>query len=82
MNLLVLFGQRKCNYEGEYAPEVLDAQVDFHYSDYPDHFDKVEQDAIKSGDFEGVCRVLIKVNSKEINGLFATKTIEGEVKAI
>ena len=40
MILKTLWIQRKCNYEGQIAPECLCCISEYNYSDYPEWFDK------------------------------------------
>lgn len=38
MTVFILFGQRKCDYEGQYAPEVLDVCDEFTRSENPQEY--------------------------------------------
>lgn len=45
MKLHVIFGQRVCSYEGEYAPEVLDCWDGYTVDENPEGFDQAVQKA-------------------------------------
>ena len=65
MKLIAVFGQRKCQYPGQYAPELIAAATESEYADYPDYIDGNIREADKSGQFTAI-------SSFEIEGDTAT----------
>ena len=84
MKLLCLFGQRKCRYEGEYAPELLNAVDEFTMDVNPDYIRDAHIKADESGDFSAVALVIVDLGSEgmraiedRLNGVFTVKgTVE------
>lgn len=54
MNLIVLFGQRKCEYDGEYAPETLEIVCDAVMDTNPDWIHDKKAEYIETGEFDAV----------------------------
>lgn len=82
MIIKILFGHRKENYEGEYAPEVLEAIDEYGNDEYPQWF--IEQyDKYKQDESFNVLKVVdIEVKDSDImNALYPkADVINGEVK--
>jgi hypothetical protein len=82
MNILVLFGQRRERYEGEYAPEVMLAWDEATVEENPDGFDKAVDDARReAGDDMASTRIVrVTVDGDRIRRLLVgTPTVAGEV---
>ena len=54
MILYVLFAQRKCRYEGEYAPETLEICDEFTMDENPEWMENKIRDVKESGLYSGV----------------------------
>ena len=66
MELYILMAQRKCAYEGQYAPEALSCMSGPEYDDNPDYLQNERYSNIETGEFEAVKIVTIIVDSFEI----------------
>ena len=66
MELLVLIGQRKERYEGEYALEALAVIDDVGDNDNPDYMHKQFQEQHTTGDFDALAVVRLEVSEKAI----------------
>lgn len=51
-SVYILFGQRTCRYEGEYAPEVIAAADEFCHEDNPDYLNGEKEKADKTKEFD------------------------------
>ena len=51
MLIFVLFGQRKCSYEGQYAPEALSCIDEIGYGDNPDYLTSEQERYELTGEF-------------------------------
>ena len=83
MILKTLWIQRKCSYEGEFAPECLVAVDEYCYDDNPDWFDnKVEKELeINKSDTESYKIIDIVVEQDQIAKLLSKNAvIKGEIK--
>jgi len=79
MKLHIIFGQRKCRYTGEYAPEALDIADEYTMEENPDWLYNKMEDHRKGGSFESVRIIIVKVGDDKIDKAFATPEIDGEV---
>ena len=61
MDLLVLVGQRKERYSGEYSPEALAVIDSVGDDENPDYMAEQEEGARKSGDFTAIAVLRIRV---------------------
>lgn len=66
MKIFVLMGQRKCRFDGEYAPEALACMDEFGDSENPDYLEGERLAAENSGDFDRLSVVTLNVNSDSI----------------
>lgn len=82
MILKTLWIQRKCSYEGEYAPECLVAVDEYCYDDNPDWFDHkvVGELEVNKGDIESHKIIDIVVEQDHIAKLLNDNpVIKGEI---
>lgn len=73
MKIHVLFAQRKCTYEGEYAPEVLDAMDEHSFEENPKYLEEKLDESVNSGDFEAVKVIEIDVCGESISQILTPK---------
>jgi len=66
MKLFVLFGQRKCNYPGEYALEALACMDENGHSDNPDYLYAEQAKYEQSSEFDRLSVVELSVSEKDI----------------
>lgn len=64
MKLYVLFAQRKCSYEGEFAPEALAVADEFSYDDNPDYLAGELANARQDAEFVGAEIIEVNLGSK------------------
>ena len=67
MKIYVIFAQRKCRYEGEYAPEALDIISEFGMDENPDYLENKRGEYIRSNEFVSVAIIPISVSDKDID---------------
>lgn len=67
MNIFVLFGQRKCSYEGEYAVEALDCADENLHSENPSHLEGMLAKYEKSQEFDRLKILTLAVSESEIH---------------
>jgi hypothetical protein len=73
MIIVCLFGQRKENYSGEYAPELLAAIDGYGNDDNPDYLNDEEKKyraEMEKGTFTSIKRIEIEVNDAEFDRIF------------
>lgn len=82
MTILVLFGQRKEQYPGQYAPEVIAAVSEFNNEDNPDYMISEKARSDNEGEFESTEVIQIEVDTNTIMSRLRPHTakIEGEIK--
>ncbi len=66
MNLYVLFGQRKCDYPGQYALEALACMDENSQSDNPDYLHAEQEKYEQSGEFDRLSIVELSVSEKDV----------------
>lgn len=76
MKLLVIVGQRKERYPGEYAPEALDVIDEVGNDENPDYIIEKKKAAEDSGDFEAVVVLAIALDGSRVMELLRPKTVE------
>lgn len=81
MDILILIGQRKCAYEGQYAPEILAAIDDIGDGDNPDYMCMEKRAAVASREFDALTIVKVRVSGAAVTEALypAQKAIEGVV---
>ena len=70
MEIICLFAQRKCRYDGEYAPELLAAIDEYGDDDNPEFIDEAKEKADKDNSFVFSKIMTITVPDKEFNDIF------------
>jgi hypothetical protein len=81
MILNILFGQRKCRYSGEFAPEALEVADEFTMEENPEWIKNLKDRKKESGVFESIEILVVRVDDKAIDKcLFPDQVIvNGEV---
>ncbi|HCE7248302.1 TPA: hypothetical protein NHR53_006204 [Pseudomonas aeruginosa] len=69
MNLYVLFGQRKCDYPGQYALEALACMDENGQSDNPDYLHAEQAKYEQSGEFDRLSIVELSVSEKDVRSV-------------
>lgn len=70
MKLYILFGQRRQNYDGEYAPEVLLCWTEPDVDENPEGWESaVEAAKVEATDFSATRVILVAVNGERVAGL-------------
>jgi len=71
MNVYILFGQRKCAYPGQLAPEALEVMDEFAYDENGDWLRDKLKEAEKTNEFEAlrILEVALGKGSEEIRDL-------------
>lgn len=84
MKLHIIFGQRKCSYDGEFAPEALDIADEFTVDQNPVWLDLRLSEHRKDASFSAVEVLIVRVPSKAVIELLAPKApeVEGTVTAL
>ena len=83
MILKTLWIQRKCSYEGEYAPECLVAVDEYCYDDNPDWFDNKVSDELEENKSDIDSHVIIDIvvgEDRIVKLLNDNPVIKGEIK--
>lgn len=83
MILKTLWIQRKCSYEGEFAPECLCAVGEYSYDDYPEWFDKEcakELDKVKDDINSHKIIDIVVEQDRIVKLLNDNPVIKGEIK--
>ena len=81
MEIICLFAQRKCRYDGEYAPELLAAIDEYGDDDNPEFIDAAKEKADKDNSLSFSKIMTITVPDKEFNDIFfGNITIAGNIK--
>jgi hypothetical protein len=83
VKLYVLFAQRKCRYEGEYAPEALDVCDEFSHGENPDYLFGKLQVAQDNTEFVSAAIVAVDLGEKGyqaiLDRLTGITTVNGSV---
>lgn len=81
MKLYVIFGQRKENYEGQYAPEALEVINEYANDDNPTWLGDKFREIQKQEDMKSVKIVTVVINNKNLSDIMNPKNeLEGEIK--
>jgi len=73
MKILCLFVQRKCSYEGQYAPELFAAIDEYGNDDNPDYLIDEEAKAKDDSSITFIKRMTINVPNDDFDRLFYDK---------
>lgn len=76
MKLHVIFGQRKCRYDGEYAPEALDVADEYTMDENPAWLEGRLKEHRKNDSFQSVDVLIVRVPRKAIDDALQPKTHE------
>lgn len=76
MKLLVLFGQLKNSYPGQYAPDALACMTEYAHSDNPAYLEGEHAKALESKAYESVALVALNVDGARIDELLSPKPAE------
>jgi hypothetical protein len=80
MKVHVLFGQRKCDYPGQYAPEALEVADENAYSDNPDFLNGKLKEHTATEEFSALVIVAINVDGGTIDRILNNHpTIPGTI---
>ena len=79
MKLSILFIQRKCRYDGEYAPEAIAIADEFTMSDNPDYMEQQVQTASQMDEVESFAVIEVMVSTKAVEAALNPKQIEGKI---
>ena len=79
MKIICLFGQRKCNYEGQYAPELLAAMDEYGDEENPAYLNDEEEKYVGYKDFDFMKRIIINVDGKAFDEVFFGKELDGTI---
>lgn len=66
MELYVLFGQRKQQYEGQYGFEALACSSEYDADENPDYMPEQMQKARECGDFDALAVVTLSVSAVDV----------------
>jgi len=82
MTLHILFGQRKCDYPGQFAIEALAVMDEYSNGDNPDYLVETLEDHQSTGDFDALQVVKIQVSDDEIEKRLypAQEAVAGKVE--
>lgn len=80
--LYVLFGQRKCSYEGEFFPEALFVDGEYSYEENGGEYLKEKQTEYEeTGEFETLKIIEIEISERQLlTTLNKHPSIQGELK--
>lgn len=76
MKLHILFGQRKCQYEGQYAPEALEIADQYTMDQNPSWLRSKKEHDYARGGFESLAIIVVKVPNHIIDYALVPKVIE------
>jgi hypothetical protein len=81
MEIRCLFAQRKCSYEGQYAPELLAAIDEYGDDENPAYLDEAEHNAEADNDLLFTKRITITVLDAKFDKVFYGKNqVDGTIK--
>jgi len=82
MNVYILFGQRICDYPGQFAPEALEVMDEFAYDENAEWLHEKLEAAKKTKEFEALRIIHIGVGDMEKlrELIVGIPSIKGEVK--
>lgn len=69
MKLFVLFGQRKCDYPGQYALEALACMDENGQSDNPDYLESEHGKYEQSGEFDRLGIIGLSASEKDVRSI-------------
>lgn len=82
MEIRCLFAQRKCSYEGQYAPELLAAIDEYGDEENPDYLNEEQKKAEKDNDLLFTKRITISISKEKFDAVFfGENRLEGIIKS-
>lgn len=82
MKIRCLFAQRKCSYDGQYAPELLAAIDEYGDDENPDYLDHAQEEANSAKDLLFSKRITVNVPDEKFDEVFFGKNeVDGTVKS-
>lgn len=83
MKIMILMGQRKERYEGEYAPEALECINEFGHDENPEFMRDKLREYQNTGEFDSLSVVAVEINGRQVLDILypARKAIPGTVSA-
>lgn len=79
MKVICLFAQQKCDYPGQYLPDLRAAIDENSDSDNPDFLTEEEEALRKDSSVDFYRRITITIDDKEFDKAFYPQTISGAV---
>lgn len=76
----LIMGLRHCRYEGEYAPEVLDAWDEYSLQENPRGYAERLKEFKSRSDFARVEEAIVEIDHEVVGRLFALPRIAGRLK--
>lgn len=84
MKLFVLFAQRICSYDGEFAPEPMEVTDEYGVDEVPEYMEKKTAELIETGEFSAVklIEVILSTNAETavVKALNGNTVVVGDVK--
>ena len=80
MKIICLFAQQKCDYEGQYAPDLRAAIDEYGNGDNPDYLNEEEEKLKKDSSIAFWRRITLEIDDTEFDRLFFPPT--GTIKAV
>lgn len=82
MEIRCLFAQRKCSYEGQYAPELLAAIDEYGDEENPEYLNEEQKKADNDNDLLFTKRITISVPKERFDAVFFGENhLEGTIKS-
>lgn len=79
MKILMLWGQRKCDYPGQYAPELIEAVDEFTDEDNPDFLNEHFKEFSTDEEFSSVVIIEAIVNDEKLNQFLSNEKKQIEI---
>lgn len=79
MKIHCLFAQRIESYEGQYAPELLDAIDEYTCEDNPDYLEDIKKEAEEEKVYSAVKVIDVEINDHQLEAQLFGKTLKGEI---
>ncbi len=75
IKLNILFGQRLCRYDGEYAPEALLVHDEFGTDENPEYLAENREKLAKTGEFSSLAIITVEVPFGEITRRLSPRSV-------
>jgi len=81
MKLYILFGQRECRYDGEFAPEALEVVDEYTMDENPEWFKEKKKEYRSNSFFSSVKEIVVNVSEAEIDKILnGFPEVKGEIE--